>query len=81
MRFLPHDPLNYIEVNGVRLRRADCARCSQPVYKLGEAIRVDCPEDTFWTILHVCLACVRRSNLTVTRGEAISQARGEVQAA
>lgn len=73
--------MTHIEVNGVRLRRADCARCSLPVYRLGEAIRVDCPEDTFWAILHVCLACVRRSRLSVTRGETVSHVRGEVQAA
>jgi hypothetical protein len=70
----------YIEASGIRLRRPTCGRCGEPVEWLGEAIRIDLAEGGF-QIIHVCLPCLRRSRLSVTRGETVSHSKWEVQAA
>jgi RNase P subunit RPR2 len=72
------DP-RYIEASGVRLRRPTCGRCGEPVEWLGKAIRIDLAEGGF-TILHVCLPCMRRSRLSVAACGHISHAK-EVRAA
>lgn len=64
-----NDPLNHVEANGARLRRATCGRCGEPVRWLGEAIRVDCVEGRF-VVLHVCLTCTRACAAPGIRREA-----------
>jgi hypothetical protein len=70
---------HFVEAYGHRFRRSTCGRCGEPVEWLGEALRINRAEGGF-TMLPVCLPCVRRSRLSVVPGGSVSH-ETEVMAA
>lgn len=71
---------NYVEANGARFPRSTCMNCGEPSLWLGEAISIVLAEGGF-AIIHRCMACLRRANLSVTRGETAGHTREEARAA